>query len=351
MEYQNSTVISGAPGSLNFIGKQKVKATAIEVLCYDPDKVVEHEDVALEKLFKTTAPHHTNWINIIGLHEVSVVKHIGDHLNIHQLVQEDILNTTHQPKYEEYPDYVYITLKQLHYQKDIENIEIEQISFVFMDGLLVTFQENELDHFNGVRDRLIRPTTKIRHRKSDYLCFALIDVIVDNYLMVIEQFGIKIDQLENELLKAPNKKHLTKINRYKREINFLRKTIRPVRELVLQFRKSESDLIAPETKPYLKDLEDHITQATEAIEIYKDILNDQLNFYNTSLNNKLNDILRILTVFSVVFIPLTFLAGIYGTNFKYLPELEYKFAYPIFWGVLILTALSMIYFFKKKQWL
>ncbi len=343
--------IGAAPGSLLFVGDQKVDKVAVDAISFNADDLIEEKTVEVASLIEFPREGMVSWINLTGLHEPLLIKEAGDIFGMHLLVPEDILNTNQRPKFEDYGENLFMVVKMLHFDKDQEKIEAEQVSMVVLRNILLTFQEENGDVFDPVRDRLIRPTTKIRHRGSDYLAFALLDAIVDQYISIIEIFGERIESLEDELLKFPKSEHLERIHQYKSEINFLRKTIRPVRILVSQFSKSESALIETNTIPFLKDLEDHIIQCTEAIEVYREMLNDQLMIYDSGMNKRLNDILRVLTIFSVIFIPLTFIAGIYGTNFEYFPELHYKYAYPVFWGTLILIATGMIYFFKRRRWL
>ncbi|MGB5692776.1 MAG: magnesium/cobalt transporter CorA [Flavobacteriaceae bacterium] len=340
-----------APGSLVFVGTKKVEKTQLEFLAYNTADIIENSKVQRNDLTKIQKPGFNGWLNVIGVHDARLVEQIGNQFALHLLLQEDVLNTGQRPKFEEFSDHLFMVIKMLHFDKETELIESEQISLIIEKNLLISFQEIPRDVFNPIRERLLRPNTKIRQRTSDYLAFAMLDAISDRYMEIIETFGERIERIEEELLEQPRRELLEKINLYKKEINFLRKTIRPVRDLVSRFRRSDSELINDSTIPYLNDLEDHITHATEAIEIYKEMLNDQINMYNSALNNKLNDIIRVLTIFSVIFIPLTFLAGIYGTNFEYLPELHFPYAYPIFWGVLIIVALAMVYFFKKRRWM
>ncbi|WP_422082064.1 magnesium/cobalt transporter CorA [Ulvibacterium sp.] len=339
-----------APGSLVFVGKQRVDKVLLEILSYDKLNIEDKEIENLEELPKLINPKKVSWVNHVGIHDEKAIEKIGGLFDIHPLQLEDILNTTQRPKFVEADGYLFIQIRMLHLKED-NSLYTEQLSIILIDNTLISFQEIPLDVFDPLRERLLRPITKIRHRKNDYLAFAMLDAVVEQYIFIIEKFGERIELLEDQLLQRPEKSHLEQINRYKREINFLRKTVRPVRELVSQFKRSDSPIIEGSTQPYLRDLEEQVVLATEAIELYKDMLNDQLNIYNSGLNNRLNDILRVLTIFSVVFIPLTFLAGIYGTNFEYLPELHYKYSYPIFWGVLILLALGMVMYFKNKKWL
>ncbi len=344
--------IGAAPGALIFVGTAKVEQPYADVMLYDAEHCETHKNVALEKLPELIEQEgKTCWVNVVGLHEPKFIQQIGDIFGVHILVQEDILNTEHRPKYEEVEQHIFFVLKMLRYQREDQNVEAEQLSMILGDNYLITFQEGTDDVFDTVRQRLINPTTKIRHRKSDYLAFALLDAIIDQYIEIIGVIGEPIDDLEDKLLEEVKNEHLEQINTFRRELNSLRKIIRPLREISSQYYKSTSELIEERTRPFLKDLEDHITQIIDSTESYREMLKDQLDLYQTKLNNRLNDIIRVLTVFSVVFIPLTFLAGIYGTNFNYLPELQYRYSYPIFWGVMIAIALFMITYFKRKRWL
>lgn len=340
-----------APGSLVFVGEQKEEEAAIEVIAYNPRNTVRHEEVSPDELPTFKDSESTSWINLSGIHDLDIIEKVGEAFDLHVLLQEDIVNTYQRPKYEEFEKHIFLVLKMLQYNKEKKRIEDEQLCLVVGDGYLLSFQETKRDVFDPIRERLIRPTTKIRYRKSDYLAYALMDAVADNYIFIIEQFGERIENLEEELIAGPKPGLLETIYTHKREINFLRKTIRPVRELAIEYEKAESDLLEDQTVPYVKDLVDHVTYAAEAIETYQVMLNDLLNLYQTGVDNRLNEIVRVLTVFSVIFIPLTFIAGIYGTNFKYFPELEYRYAYPAFWMLLVVVAVVMVIYFRRKKWL
>ena len=340
-----------APGALVFLGEQKEERSSIEVITYNPDQTARHKEVPVVELQSFMDPGSTCWVNLSGIHDLEVIKKVGETFDLHVLLQEDIANTYQRPKYEEFEKHIFLVLKMLHYDKNENRIEHEQLCLVVGEGYLLTFQETREDVFDAIRERLIRPTTKIRYRKSDYLAYVLMDAVADNYIVIIEQFGERIENLEEELIADPRPGLLETIYAYKREINFLRKTIRPVRELVIEYEKAAADLLEEQTGPYVKDLVDHVTYAAEAIETYQVMLNDLLNLYQTGVDNRLNEIVRILTIFSVIFIPLTFIAGIYGTNFKYFPELEYRYAYPVFWTLLVIVAVVMVIYFRRKKWL
>jgi magnesium transporter len=340
-----------APGSLIFVGTKKTEKVSIRALRYDEKSCESMEDLEPDHLREVVSENHRTWIDVIGLHETEIMKRMGDIFEMHPLLMEDILNTDQRPKFEEFPNHNAIILKMLYVDSDQGVVQTEQVSVVAGKDHLICFQEAAGDVFDGIRNRIINQTTKIRERGVDYLAFALLDAIVDHYIVSIEYFGNEIEKLEVELLTDVQPEHLVRINTYKKEINSLRRIVRPVLELTFQYEKSESKLISRQTLPFIKDLEDHITQAAEAIEIYKELLNDQLSFYHTTMSNRLNDTIRVLTVFSVIFIPLSFLAGVYGTNFQHFPELEYKYAYPAFWGIEIAIAGLMLFYFYRKKWL
>lgn len=339
------------PGSALFIGVQKVSETTLRSMCYSPTTVEEGTIVAAKDWSPATSGIAVQWVDITGLHDPKAIKAIGTRFNLHPLTIEDILHTGQRPKMEEFDHYLYFVLKMLHYDQENRVIRSEQLSIVMGDSFVLTFQEQPGDTFNPVRERIRKQRGRIRKSGSDYLAYALLDTVVDNYIASIERLGEEIEDLENEIITDPNREVLEKINLFKREINYLRKTSRPAREFILQVSKLDNEPIQDSSVPFLKDLLDLSTQSVEIIETYRDMLTDYLHVYNTGVSNRLNDIMRVLTIFSAVFIPLTFIAGVYGTNFIYLPELHYRYSYFIFWGVLIVIAVVMLRFFRKRNWL
>ncbi|MGB3465424.1 MAG: magnesium/cobalt transporter CorA [Cyclobacteriaceae bacterium] len=345
----NNSANESAPGSLIFVGDRKMEEPVIEILQYTERRLNENTLENIEQIKDHIDQRYINWVNVFGLHDTSIIQYIGEEYELDSLLLEDILDTRQRPKFEQYGSQLFIVLRMIRYDP-VNDVNVsEQFSLVLSKNKLFTFQEIHGDILEGVRNRIRKRKTRIRSRSIDYLAYALIDVIVDNYIFSIEKLGEKILEIDQEILQNPRKELLEKINDYKRQVNFLRKTIRPVKELIFQLKKSE--FMDKKNRPFLSDLSDHVTHAIEAIETYRELLSDQLNIYHTSMSNKLNEIIRLLTIYSVIFIPLTFLAGIYGMNFKYFPELEYEYAYPIFWGVLVLISISMVLFFKKKGWL
>ncbi|MGC9518239.1 MAG: magnesium/cobalt transporter CorA [Desulfuromonadaceae bacterium] len=339
------------PGSAVFIGEQKVKRTQVRSILYTPESVEETRPEPDEVQKPEPASDAMQWLDVTGLHDTESIKFIAAQFGLHPLSVEDILHTGQRPKMEEFDHYLYFVLKMMHYDPEVKVIRSEQLSIVMGDSFVLTFQEQPGDTFTPVRERIRKKRGRICKSRNDYLTYALLDTVIDNYIAAIERLGEEIEELESDIIDDPDQNVLAKINLFKREINYLRKTVRPAREFILQFSRLDNDLIQDSTVPFLKDLLDLSTQSVEIIETYRDILSDYLDVYNTGINNRLNDIMRILTIFSAVFIPLTFIAGIYGTNFEYLPELHYRYSYFIFWGVLILIAVLMLRFFRKRNWL
>ena len=347
---QRSSKIGKAPGSLIFVGQQKMEKPEIKVITYNVDQIQEHEHQSLEDLAAFRQSEDHVWIDVRGIHEPEYIQRIGELFELHPLLQEAVMNTDQRPVFEEYENCLFMVVKML--QNGAEGtIDAEQVSMVVTDKVLITFQEKPGDVFEPVRGRLRLANSRLRQRTVDYLCYALVDTIIDHYVVLIERFGERIEDMEDRITAGPQKDVLTSIYANKREINFLRKVVRPVRECVLAFIKSDSELIDPNTQPFLHNLEPLIILASESIETYRDLLSDQLNIYETTAANRLNEIMRVLTIFSVIFIPLTFIAGIYGTNFEYFPELKWQYAYPTFWAVLVGTAGLMIWYFRRKNWL
>lgn len=343
--------IGQTPGEIIFIGDKKMDSPTIKVFDYDMDQFVEKEISDINECFGFLGTKTVTWININGLHDTELIKQIGEGFSLHPLILEDIANTGQRPKMEEFDDYLFFVMKMMRYDSDLKKVVTEQLSLIIGANFLITFQEIPGDVFNHIRERIRKNRGRIRKSGPDYLGYSLIDTIIDNYLLIIERLGEEIEDVENVIIRSKDPMILNTINRYKREMNYLRKTVRPVKEFLLLFSKTESDLVEEGTYPFLKDLLDLSTQTVEIIDSYRDMLSDQLNIYNTQISNKLNEIMKVLTIFSAIFIPLTFIAGIYGTNFEYLPELKYKYSYFIFWGVLIIITLIMVRYFKRKNWL
>ncbi len=340
-----------APGSLIFIGRQKMEKSRIRVIQYNKENLVEKELDKIEDAYSHIGKGYVTWINIDGLHEVDLMEKLENIFNLSSLALEDILNTDQRPKFFEDENNVIIILKAISYDKDSFTLSSEQISFILGDHYLITLQEREGDSFDPVRERLRKNRGRVRAADPDYLCYALFDTLVDSYIMNIETVGDLIEEQEEVILKKPDKKIIEDIYRHKTEISYMRKSVRPVKEIMTHLIKSDSKFINKKTNAYLNDLDDLVTQSLEAIEIYYTMVSDQLIVYQTNISNRVNDVMKVLTIFASIFIPLTFIAGVYGTNFDYLPELHFKWAYFVMLGVMLCTAGIMLLYFKRKKWL
>tara|TARA_R110001592_G_scaffold237306_13_gene496460 strand:- start:44136 stop:45209 length:1074 start_codon:yes stop_codon:yes gene_type:complete len=349
---KHKETLGNAPGTLIYTGGDKNFDAYVESVFFNK------EEVSVKKKTNSTdwqiddRKNFLEWVNVVGLHDEKLFSKIATAFNIDHLWSEDILNINQYPKLETTADSFFVTLKMLRFDEKSKKIISEQLSLVVYQGALLSFQENPGDVFDNVRQRLQNEIYRIRKRGTDYLAYALLDAVVDNYFLVVEQFGNAIEVLEESILsKSKDKNMLDKVYTHKREINFLRRQLRPVMEIIHGFEKAEVNFLKKSTMPYFSDLKDHINQTIDSIELYHTLLNDLLSLHDAQNNQKLNETMKVLTIFSVVFIPLTFLAGIYGTNFEFLPELKYEWAYPAFWGVQISIAVTMLLYFKKKDWL
>ena len=338
-----------APGSLIFIGKQKMEKSRIRTTEFNKDEIIETQHEGIGHLKDKLSEKYTIWINIDGIHDADLMQELKTMFDIPSLIMEDILNTDQRPKISIQQDKIILILKSIYYNEKEKLMHTEQISFIIGDNYLITLQERIGDYFEPVRERL-RKGLQIREKGTDYLCYALIDTLVDLYISNIEALGSVVEELEEIILSQTGKDIVKEIYRHKTEISYLRKSVRPLKEVMLQLLKPNSELIKESTQNYIKDLDDLVTQASEAIEIYYNMLTDHLTIYHTNLSNRVNDVMKVLTIFASIFIPLTFIAGIYGTNFDNLPELHFKYGYFYMWGVMLLVAGGMLLYFKRKKW-
>jgi len=339
------------PGSLVFIGQKRIENPLIHLLEYSGARF-EERILSFDSETLPEARFGKRWLNVVGLHDSALIGKIGQHFGLHPLALEDVMNTGQRAKFEEYEDHLFITLKMLQFDEASRQVKAEQLSILFAEDYLISFQEQEGDLFDNVRKRLEESRGQIRKRTCDYLAYALLDTVVDSYIYLIEFLGEQIDDLELKVLENPNKEVVNEINAYKRELHFVMKVLKPVKELMAAILRSRSSIIHHrEVMPYYKDLHGLVLHAFETVETYRNLLSDYFNFYHASLSTKMNDIMRVLTIFSAIFIPLSFFAGVYGTNFKHFPELEYQYSYYIFWAFISLVAIAMLAYFKKKKWL
>jgi magnesium transporter len=340
-----------SPGTLVHVGEKKIEQTRITLIDFDEDNFQERFLETVEEAFPLRDLPTITWINIDGLHDIDVIEKTGRHFNIHPLVLEDILNTGQRPKAEEFENVLFVVLKMLDYDKVAKKICSEQFSLVLGSNFLITFQEDPGDVFNLVRERIRKPQTRIRKSGCDYLAYTLIDAIVDHYFIILEALGDKIEDLEAELMEAPTRSTMETIHGLKQEMIYVRKHIWPIREIINGLVKNESPLVQEQTHVYFRDVYDHTIQVIDTIESYRDVLAGMMDIYLSSVSNKMNEVMKVLTIIATIFIPITFVAGIYGMNFKYMPELEWRWGYFMVWALIVVVAGIMIGYFKKKQWL
>ncbi|WP_372643939.1 magnesium/cobalt transporter CorA [Ancylomarina sp.] len=339
-----------SPYAIHFRGDKKSDFTRLRLINFNSEKLNELEVDQISEVLNYSNSKTTSWFNVDGLHDEKIMQEIASGFKLDSLIIPDVLNTHARSKIHEYDNCIYISLKMLQYRQSDDQISSENFVLIIKENILLSFQEKVGDVFEPIRERLRKSKKRIRNSGSDYLAFAILDIIIDNYIYIISLVGEKIESLDDELIKDPSNKTLEEINKYKGEINFLRKSIKPCREMVLSLAKMDSELLHENLSVHLKELQDNINLANDSLDSYREILSDQLSVFHTSVSNTLNDILKFLTIFSVIFIPLTFIAGIYGTNFDNIPELHYEYGYFIMWGVIIITAISMIFYFKQKKW-
>ncbi|WMW23271.1 magnesium/cobalt transporter CorA [Methanolobus mangrovi] len=340
-----------APGTLVHVGEERTEKPKITIIDYDKDNYQERVVETVEECFPFKDYPTISWINIDGIHQVDIIEKLGKHFGLHPLVMEDIVHTSQRPKMEDYDNYIYVVLKMLWFADDDTDVKAEQVSIILGHNFVLSFQELEGDTFNSVRERLRNSKGRIRTMRGDYLAYALLDSIVDNYFIIIERFGEIIEDLENKLIENPSPETLQNIHDLKKEMIYLRKSVWPLREVINGLERTESPLFQDTTFVFLKDVYDHTIQVAETVETYRDILSGILDVYLSSVSNKMNEVMKILTIIATIFIPLTFLAGMYGMNFSYMPELGWKWGYPAVWTINILIFISMYMYFRKKNWL
>lgn len=340
------------PGSLIHIGDKKKEEVKITVIDYDEGNFQGKVIAEIQECFTFKDKPSVTWINVDGIHKVEIPEKLGECYGFHPLIIEDILNSDQRPKIEDFGDYIYIVLKMLNLDSRTNSIISEQISLILGPNFVISFQEGlEGDVFNPVRERLRTGKGKIRKMGADYLAYSLIDSIVDNYFIILEKLGEKIESLEERLVTNPTGNVLREIHNLKREMLFLRKSVWPLREVISTMAKGESSLINPSTGIYLRDIYDHTIHVIDTIETFRDMVSGMLDIYLSSISNRMNSVMKVLTIIATIFMPLTFLAGVYGMNFKYMPGLEWKFGYPLIVLVMLIVVLIMLYFFRKKKWI
>ncbi len=338
-----------APGSVVFVGEQKTKELVVRLIQYNEEEFKDNIIKDIAKLVENDS-NKVNWIDVLGLFRTDIIEEIGKKLEIHPLILEDVVNTGYLPKITFYENMVFLVLKFLTYDEATKEIKTEHISFVLSKDFLVTFQEIEDDTFHYVYERIIRQNSRIRKRSVDYLFYALINLLIENYANVLYHIGSEIEELEEVVLISHDKENIEHILKLKRDIVYLRKTLRPLREILYQLGDVESDFFQEENKVYLRDLRDHGNQVLLLLDELNESVTVIYDVYMSVINNKMNEVMKMLTVIATIFIPLTFIAGVYGMNFKYMPELEQHWGYPTILILMLGIGISMLAYFKRKKW-
>lgn len=341
-----------SPGSLVYTGdKHAHEPVTITLIDYNAEYMAEETDISFEACEKYIRAHSVTWINITGVHNPEIIERIGLAFDLHPLSLEDVLNTGGRPKLDDYEDYLFIVLKMIDRSADAGKIEHEHVCLIIREGLVISFQEHAGDVFGPVRQRIRKGKGRIRKSGADYLAYALMDMIVDHYFLVLEGFGEEMDTIQDAVLSNPEPLVLDTVHTLRRELIYIRKSVWPVREIVASMLRLESPLISRETQIYLRDVYDHTVQVAETVEMFREVLSSALDIYLSSVNNRMSGVMKVLTVIATIFIPLTFIAGVYGMNFVHMPELEWRYAYPAVWGIFILAAGGMVAWFRYRKWL
>ena len=338
------------PGTIYYAGEQRTEKVKITLIQYNEQEFLEKDFYDINDCLGHLNPAMVKWINVDGIHNVEIVEKVGKQFNIHPLTLEDVVNSDQRPKFEDYDNYIVSIMKMLYYDTELH---AEQLSILLMDNnTVVSFQEADGgDAFDLIRTRIRQGKGRIRKCQADYLAYCLIDAVVDCYFSILEKYGDNIEELEEELTETPSSGTLTQIHYMKRQMIFLRKAVWPLRELVNNMERSESKLIGHSTMIYLRDVHDHAIRVIDTVETFRDLLSGMMDIYLSSVSNKMNEVMKVLTIISTIFIPVTFIAGVYGMNFEFMPELHSKFGYAATWGVMLTIMLSLVFYFRKRKWL
>jgi magnesium transporter len=340
-----------APGTLVITDKKDRQPLQLTLFEYGPDLPLSERQLQEVSGCLPFNPHiPVTWLNVDGSHKIAVLEEIGSLLDIHPLILEDILDTSQRPKMEDFGRYLFIELNMLLWDEDQSEIQAEQVSLILGEDYVITFQEFEVDVFDPVRKRIREGVGRMTRSGADYLAYALIDAVVDHYFIVLENLGEQIEFLEEELVTDPDPGTLQSIHEIKRELIFLRKSVWPLREVIGVLERGESPLFQGSSLVYLRDVYDHTIQIIDTVETFRDMVSGMLDIYLSSISNRMNEVMKVLTIIATLFIPLSFIVGVYGMNFHYMPELEWKWGYFGVWGVIVLVALGMLVYFRRKKW-
>jgi magnesium transporter len=339
-----------APGTPVFIGERKRDHTRVDIIDFNEMHVHELADTGLDQCAALARTPTVTWINISGVHDMGIIESLGRHFNLHPLTLEDIVNTTQRPKVEESPGYTFVVLKMLVYKEQPARVEEEHVSLILGENYVISLLEDEGDVFDNVRERIRNNKGRIRKMPADFLAYSLMDAVVDHYFLVVEGLGDSIDEIDDRILLAPQQGDIQAIHRLKRDMLKLRKAVWPLREEIGALEKTDSPLIRHDTRMFLRDLYDHTIQVIDMVETNRDILAGMHDAWLSSNSNRMNEIMKVLTIIATIFIPLTFIVGLYGMNFDNMPELRWHWGYHAVWGMMLVVAGGMLLWFRRKGW-
>ena len=354
MATATTTVSSKAglpPGTLVHVGERLEADSRVTVIDYTPDGCHEQVVTSAEEIAAYRDTGSITWVNIEGLVDIGLIEAIGREFDIHALVLEDILHTAQRPKFEDFDEYLFLVFKVMYPAEDHAAVNYEQVSILLLSDFVFTFKEKRDTIFDPVKARLRRPNAQFRNLGADYLAYALLDTVVDQYLSLQDYMDPVIESVEDALLEDPDTSTLATIQRIRHELIFMRRSVAPLRELVGGILRSDSRLVSERTQVYYRDVYDHVLRVTDAFDSYRDMVNSMFEIYNSTISNRLNEIMKVLTVFATIFIPLTFITGIYGMNFEYMPELKWPWFYPLLWFCFLLIPVTLMVYFRNKKWL
>ena len=349
--HRGSEKIGQSPGTATYVGRKREASIQVTGFEYDVDGAERRAIASVDEAAAARTSGKNSWINVDGVHETDIVQRIGSAFNLHPLAIEDIVHTGQRPKVEYYDSHLFVVLRMLRWDEDRAEIDDEQVSLVLGDSWVLSFQEREGDVFDPVRERILSDRGRVRRFGSDYLAYTLIDAVVDHYFTILETLGERIESLGEDMTENPTHGHLESIRHLKRELLFMRKSVWPLREVLNNVQRDESRLVRDTTLPYLRDVYDHTIQIIDTVETFRDMVSGLMDVYLSSISNRMNEVMKVLTIIATIFIPLSFLAGLYGMNFAYMPELQWRYGYFAILGVMVVAGVGMLAYFRRRKWL
>lgn len=354
MEEQNTSYsdkIGMPPGSMVYIGRQRTQKVTISEISFSPE---HYDEKILSKISDSKSwdkPDKVSIVSVVGIHDTSIIEATGEYFKLDPMILEDVVNSQSRSRFEEFDDYLFFSMKILGLDQNTNEIFTEHISLLLGNNGMISFQESEMKILDPLKERIKKGKGLVRKRKADFIFYRLVDIFVDNYFIISEHLADRIELLEEKILQNPDELVHEEIYKLKKKISFVKRTMSPLRESVSSIIKSDSELMSESTQNYFRDVYDHLIYLNETVDSQRETINDFLNLYMSAMSNKMNEVMKFLTIFASTFIPLTFIAGIYGMNFTHMPELQSTYGYYIIWGVMLTVAILLLIYFRKKKWL